>query len=267
MKNKILLSMLMGMTLVVMTGCGDLEPRSKDVSPAGTSSDSTSATDTTASEHDAATDEAQDETVAGQSDSEVVLTGPAILASSLVFTDTLFGDYKWYSYNLLNHRVYPLFDVYAIRSNSGQYYKVQIIDYYSKTTQEAAHYELRVQRPDGRVTKLHIAAVGCGDPIGGVVPECDEHNTYVFLNLDTEAVTHMSPEEAILVADWDLGFKRTDVLLNSPSVGVGQTQGALLYRNENFFGAFGFAKYDLLMDAYVKGGEEKAFNDAGYLVP
>ncbi|MCO5113824.1 MAG: HmuY family protein [Bdellovibrionaceae bacterium] len=257
MKERIKIQIL-SVILMTFTACGELESKSNNTLPpsSGGANGEQSATQN------------EDVTSAEDTDEMVVITGPEVLASTLVFTDTLFSDYKWYSYNMLNHRVYPLFDVYAIRSGSaGQYYKVQIIDYYSKTTQEAGHYELRVQRPDGVVKTVSVAAVGCGDPIGGVVPECDEKNTYVFLNLDTNQVTHMTAEVAITKADWDLGFKRTDVLLNSPSAGAGSTQGAFLYRNPDFFGAFGFAKYDLLMEAYVNGGEEQAFHDAGFVVP
>lgn len=251
---------ILSVILMTLAACGDLEPKSQNTLPPSSGGASDGQTQSAVQDEDA-TDGVEDV------DDTVVITGPEISASTLVFTDTLFSDYKWYSYNMLNHRVYPLFDVYAIRSGSGQYYKVQIIDYYSKTTQEAGHYELRIQRPDGVVKTVSVAAVGCGDPIGGVVPECDEKNTYVFLNLDTNQVTHMTAEVAITKTDWDLGFKRTDVLLNSPSVGAGSTQGVLLYRNPDFFGAFGFAKYDLLMEAYIKGGEEQAFHDAGFIVP
>lgn len=250
---------LIALLFLAVTACGDLEPKAKGIG--GSNNGSANVEQSTESDQEVV---AEDDEVSGGA-----YQGPTLSASTLTFTDTLFSDYKWYSYDLLGgHRVHPIFDVYAIRSSSGEFYKVQIIDYYSKVnTQEAGYYELRLQRPDGTVKKLELAAVGCGDPLGGVIPDCDEKNLYTFLNLDTEEIVRMTAEQAILVPDWDLGFQRTTVLMNTPSVGVGSTQGALLYRNENFFGAFGFAKYDLLMQAYVGGGEEQAFNAVGRLIP
>lgn len=245
--------------IFVLAACGDLEPKSKN-NRVNTTPASQSVGDSDSSDVEAGTNDDLGDDLAGD--------GEVILASSLTFTDSLFSDYKWYAYNLLNHRVYPLFDVYAIRSGSGLLYKVQIIDYYSKVNhQQSGHYELRVQGPDGVTQKLAVSAEGCGDPVGGVVPDCDQENSYAFISLDTQVVAKMTLEQAALNQDWDLGFKRTDVVMNAPSVGVGQTQGALLYRNENFFGAFGFANYSLLMDAYTQGGELKAFEDVGRLVP
>lgn len=235
--------------LWITTACGDLQPKTKNpltenANPAAVEP----STDVS--------DEQEDDGSSGDVN--------FISFNSLKKDDQLFENNKWYSYNILNHRVYPLFDIYALKSNQENFYKIQIIDYYADSeSSQGGNYKLRMQDESEAVQTVVIAATGCGDPIGGVSEVCEDGDVYTLISLDTLQITNAGLEEAFLRSDWDLAFHRTSIFVNSKGLGVGQTEVALLYSHDNFFNGFGIPRYERLLDAYVNGGLEDIFMSLG----
>lgn len=242
MKGIIIMFLYVTSILLALSACGDLEPKGVLAQEA---------------------DQVPAQTVQVEEVGEDV---PELVISDLQFSENVFQDYKWYSYNILNHRVYPNFDVYVIQSK-GVYYKLQIIDYYAKNDpSKSGVYNLRIEgQKNSNTQEVVVDASGCGAPTGGVAVECDADETYTLIDLSTQIITQMTAEDAVKTNAWDIGFKRTDVILNSSSIGLGNVTGALVYRNKDFFNAFGLPRYQRLTDAYVNGGELDSFNGVGRL--
>lgn len=228
-------------SFLALSGCGDLESK-------GTSSVGNTGTNNSS--------EVQTE------DGDIE---NAILVSNLKFSDTFFEDHEWSYYSFWQgHRVYPLFDVFAIQSR-GVYYKLQIIDYYNEKN-ESGYYKLRLQGDSGEIHELNLDAFGCGMPIGGVVNQCDTKDLFTLLNLKTLEITEMKKEDAYLNSGWDIGFHRRDIILNSQTEGVGDVRTALIYRNENFFDSDGEPNLQKLADALMTDGDLESFKKVGRLV-
>lgn len=113
---------------------------------------------------------------------------------------------------------------------------------------------------------VQVDAFSCGTPTGGVTVQCDDIDTYTLLNLETLVISQKTIAEAQKLDDWDIGFKRTDVIINSRSFGRGDVDGALIFKNNDFFDDKGKPNYQKLMDAYTRGGELEAFERVGRLV-
>lgn len=148
----------------------------------------------------------------------------------------LFISSKWYHYSLENHIIWPLYDVYAIKTPHGVY-KLQIISYYDLITSEAGVYTLKIDG-GGQNREFILPAPGCGNPYTNPNHAAcltdPAQNAFVYLDLETLTTTTFTDTEALTQADWDIAFKGTDVRLNAGTSGPSSVVGALLGRFDGF---------------------------------
>ena len=153
----------------------------------------------------------------------------------------LFQNLKWYEYDMLTHIVWPLRDVYAIKTPSRTYL-LQVQSYYSTDAQEAGRFVIAVKSGADRVT-YEIDGTGCGNPFTNPdFTACQANpaqNIFSYLDLDTGHVWKMTEAESVLDADWDLGVRATELVLNSGPRRKGLVRGALALRFSFFFGEDG----------------------------
>lgn len=158
---------------------------------------------------------------------------PYVLDESL----DIFLTSPWYTYDEANHIIWPIFQVYSFKSK-GQYFKVQVIDYYDSQSQPG-FYTLRIQ-PEGKESFLwDFEAKGCGNVYTNLdYKDClknPQKNIYTYLNFKTLSSWKMSEAEALLRGDWDMAFNGTEVKINSGNSGPGDSRIGDLYLYGGFF--------------------------------
>lgn len=151
------------------------------------------------------------------------------------FSDSVGGAIlanPWQAYDLFGyHGITPNYRVYAV-ANASATYKLQILSYYGSAG-ESAHLQIRFAPIDGgEVTELRVDASA-----GGFGARRDDPaNKYTYVDLDRGEVLELSDEDAASNTDWDLGFKRFEVIANSGESGPGETQTALAAEIEGLYG-------------------------------
>lgn len=225
----------------LFVGCGDLESKSANNEGAVTDVDHSTVLETETGENEVVTK-----------------------VDSLTFSDSYFTDNKWYFYSFWNgHRIYPLLDVLAIQSE-GLYFKLQVINYYNDENQ-SGYYRLRLQQGDSEIVEINVDAFGCGMPIGGITKVCDSKDLFTLVKLSTLEITEMNEADALQSDTWDIGFNRTDVILNSKSNGRGDVTAALVFRNKDLFDKNGKPDTSKLTEAMMNGAELTSFENVGRL--
>lgn len=152
----------------------------------------------------------------------------------------LFQNVRWYHYDMTNHLIWPLFDVFQIQTPRSTY-KLQIRRYYGETEDQTGHFQIRIQSSDGQDQTLQVLAPGCGNPFTN--PDFEEclkdptRNVFIYLNLGNFEQRTLTDAAALSDREWDVAFKGTDVKLNSGLSGPSTVRGALLKRFDFFFEA------------------------------
>lgn len=149
----------------------------------------------------------------------------------------LFIESPWYIYDENNHIIWPIFSVYAIRSQ-GEYYKLQIINYYDNAANPGI-YSLRVSNEEGETQNLQFEAQGCGNVYTNTdFDNCvldPNRNIYTYLNLKTGVTQKLSDGTAKKSTSWDIAFNGTNIRLNSGKYGFKGVQAANLFVYSDFY--------------------------------
>ena len=151
-------------------------------------------------------------------------------------TEDLFVSQSWYTYDDPNHIIWPIFRVYSVRTK-GEYYKLQIIDYYDGIL--PGYYTIRLAGEDKVSETWSFEATGCGNVYTNAnYKECikdPKQNVYTYLNLKERRQWKMPTKEAKKRKDWDIAFNGTEVKLNAGKEGPGDTRAASVFQYLNFF--------------------------------
>lgn len=149
----------------------------------------------------------------------------------------LFIESPWYIYDENNHIIWPIFSVYAIRTQ-GLYYKLQITNYYDDRANPGI-YSLRVSKENGVSKEYQFEAQGCGNVYtNSDFDQCvlDPHkNIYTYLNLETGKTKKQTDSQAKIDNDWDIAFNGTNIRLNSGKHGSKGVRAANLFVYSNFY--------------------------------
>ena len=144
----------------------------------------------------------------------------------------------WPVYDDQSHRLSPRPEtIFTVRSSAGAYYKVEFLGYYSSAHGGAGYPQFKyANHASGWSTdEIALGASGCGDDV--VIPtvevEQDDEiytvqvnasaeDSWIYLNLGgLDQRVYANDDEAALSLDWDIAFKRTDIMLNGGSSGPG----------------------------------------------
>ena len=128
-------------------------------------------------------------------------------------TDFVFGratgasDTGWFNYDPVNHVLSAAAVIYAVRSVSGQYYKLQFLDYY-----------------DGAGTSgfptIRYAEIDAPDPTSAGF-ELDASDRQAAVYFDLETASFISVSDPATSTEWDLMIRRTSFATNSGASGPG----------------------------------------------
>ncbi len=187
----------------------------------------------------------------------------------------LFNNIKWYHYDIENHLVWPLYDVYQVKTPSSTY-KIQISEYYGDSDSAPGIFAVQIQSGSAETT-LRIEAQGCGNPFTNPDFEAclkdPNQNVFTYLDLETLTLTKWTDDQAQNEFGWDMAFKGTDMKLNSGTSGPSSVVGALLKRFDFFFDGRGQASVPALIDkANIQNAKDAFFNveinpGANYFLP
>ncbi len=92
-------------------------------------------------------------------------------------------------------------------------------------------------------TTINATAGGFGTSPG------DPANKYTYFNLATKAVVELTDAQAATSSDWHIGFKRTNVKLNSGVSGSANTKGAVADAQDDFYDANGDPDNSVFLNA------------------
>lgn len=149
----------------------------------------------------------------------------------------IFLETPWYIYDENNHIIWPIFTVYALRTQ-GQYYKFQITDYYNSKAQPG-HYSIRFENQNAEIIERVVEAQGCGNVYTNQdYDQCvldPKKNIYTYLNIQTGQSFKTDQEEAKSRNDWHIAFNGTNVRINSGKYGPGDVRVANLFTYTDFF--------------------------------
>ena len=149
----------------------------------------------------------------------------------------IFLTKPWYTYDEANHIIWPIFQVYSLKTKS-KYYKMQVIDYYDDNSLPG-FYTLRIKEEGNQTYLWDFEAKGCGNVYTNLdYKDCQKNpqkNIYTYLNMSTRSSWKMSEAEARLRNDWDIAFNGTEVKINSGDRGPGDSRIGDLYLYEGFF--------------------------------
>lgn len=149
----------------------------------------------------------------------------------------LFNRYKWYEYDMPTHLVWPLLDIYALKT-PNDIYKLQIQSYYGPNT-TAGIITLAYASQTSGLQSLTINASACGNPY--TTPDYNEclkdpnRNAFTYVNLASKKMWMMTDADSLLDSSWDIAFKDMAIKLNSGTTGPGNVSGALVKRFSNLF--------------------------------
>lgn len=148
-----------------------------------------------------------------------------------------FLKFPWYVYDEENHIIWPNFRIYSVRTK-GDYYKLQIIDYYDDSSLPG-RYTIRLDSKERGFESWSFEAQGCGNVYTNLsYKECLKNpatNVYTYLSLKERRSWKMSSTEALINKEWDIAFNGTEVKVNSGQEGPGDSRIANLYLYGAFF--------------------------------
>lgn len=149
----------------------------------------------------------------------------------------LFLAKPWYSYDEANHIIWPIFQIYALKTEKA-YYKVQVIDYYDGAS-VPGNYTLRIQPEGQSAYEWSFEAQGCGNVYTNLdYKDClknPKKNIYTYLDFNSARAWKMATDEAKTRSDWHMAFNGTEVKINAGNEGPGATRIADLYLYRDFF--------------------------------
>lgn len=137
----------------------------------------------------------------------------------------------WYDYAGSTHQLFSRYHVYALRDGERRY-KLQVLGYYGERrgAPVAAVYHVRYAQvtPEGHgdihdVSMIDASAGGSND---------DERAPSACLELDTEAISQLTPSEARSSQDWQLCFRREAIAVNGGRSGPRGVAAVDLQANE-----------------------------------
>ena len=109
----------------------------------------------------------------------------------------LFQNSQWFSYDGVNHIVWPRYDIYAVKT-PARIYKVQIMGFYQPGTDVPGYYTLQVQPQGGPVSRLFFEAQGCGNiysnPDFQACSADPEKNRATYVDLEALQTTKMTDQ-------------------------------------------------------------------------
>ncbi len=149
----------------------------------------------------------------------------------------VFLAHPWYSYDQANHIIWPVFQLYSLKTD-GAYFKIQVIDYYDSTA-APGNYTIRIAREGETPYEVSLSAQGCGNVFTN--PDYDSctqdpnRNVYTYFDVSTGQSWIMSDFEASQNTEWDIAFNGTSGKINSGESGPGSTRIAPLYLYQGFF--------------------------------
>lgn len=173
----------------------------------------------------------------------------------------IFVDAPWQSYDVMGtHDISANGRVYAI-DTGNDVYRFQITSYY--TNGESGRLNIRFASleddPSNAVT-MTIDATAGGFGTGTDNPA----NKFTYLDLDTATILDLTDEEARTNTEWDVGFKRFDVIVNGGISGSGSAKGALAVDSEGFYDADGNpirAAFESLDDTAMQNAFESSIDE------
>ena len=124
----------------------------------------------------------------------------------------IFLQRPWYTYDQGNHIIWPIFEVYALKTKN-KYYKLQVVDYYDSQNNPGI-YNLRIKEEEGKEELFTFEAKGCGNVYTNLnYKECvsdTTQNIYTYLNVESLETWKMTDRQAKKNLDWDIAFSGTD---------------------------------------------------------
>lgn len=174
----------------------------------------------------------------------------------------LFQNIKWYEYEMATHIIWPLQDVFAIKTPTA-IYKLQIRSYYDEAGVEPGVFRLGLGKEIQENSELTVDARACGNPFTN--PDhaaCltdPQRNIFTYLDLETLKSRAMSEAEALQDSAWDIAFRGTDIKLNAGLSGPSNVVGALLNRFDFFQDASGRPDAVKLRDRGLQARAADAF--------
>ncbi len=135
------------------------------------------------------------------------------------------ADDTWYNYDGATHLLSVRDRVYVIHATTGEYFKVQFLDYYDLAgTGGFVQFKWqKIDAPEGTETPV--------DPVDPVDPEVPTFqiltNTIDATSADTFVYVDVATNAEVVVADpatsagWELAFQKTTVVVNGGVSGVG----------------------------------------------
>ncbi|MCJ8275571.1 MAG: hypothetical protein HRT44_07230 [Bdellovibrionales bacterium] len=151
--------------------------------------------------------------------------------------EKIFTNIEWSFYDFFpNHRVWSLFDIYAIQTPDGRLFRMQIKSYYDpENIDRAGVYTLRIQEQGEEMKEITFNALACGNANSTASnQDClndPDQNARTYLNLADMSLRKLSDDKAAQDKDWNIGFKSTDIILNEGSELAESTLGGLIYRD------------------------------------
>jgi hypothetical protein len=147
---------------------------------------------------------------------------------------------SWYGYNFDgNHKIWPNYRVYAIKSH-GQEFKLRMTGYYNETGDSGfvsfdyQDISLNANTAMNSISYLDASAGGYSAAID------DPKNKFTYYNLVNNTPVELTDSAALQSSDWDIAFKRTQIKINSASRTAASTS-ALAASQDDFYDAEGQA--------------------------
>lgn len=145
---------------------------------------------------------------------------------------------SWYGYNFDgNHKIWPNYRVYAIKSN-GQDFKLRMTGYYDEAGSSGfVSFDYQDISLDANTAMNSIAYLDASAGGFGAATD-DPDNKYTYYSLVNNAIVELTDNEAQSSSAWDIAFKRTLIKINSASRTAASTS-ALAASQDDFYDADG----------------------------
>lgn len=174
--------------------------------------------------------------------------------------DTLFnnGVDDWYEYDITTHTLSAKPRVYAVATTGGNYFKLEVLDYYDDAG-SPAQVSFRWGRiaafqgelPDGGTFDVGTDAgvdggVDAGDagiPDNAITIDASDSSIWVYLDFDGEELVVSDPSAD---ESWDLALRRSEIRTNSGLSGAGA--GGAKQGEGDFLTATEVGTFDFVVD-------------------
>lgn len=126
-------------------------------------------------------------------------------------------DETWYDYNGATHELTPRDRIYFIHASSGEYYKLQFLDYYDQAgTSGFVQFKWQeIDAPEDTETPEEPEAF----PVLTSTFDASSAEEFIYVHLKTNE--EVAVEDAAASEDWDIAFQKTTSLVNGGVSGPG----------------------------------------------